>query len=223
MSMAKILIGVSPRGVGEGRQSIKTLKNMLTGNSFRTVRTCQVLLDGEPCEVEFAKVKSSAEFVIAHLNWNTQYIAGRYEKRRPKARRTVGIPICADAVQKVLDAPEGMIECYGELPKDVGQVSRFGIAWWSNDTHHKYIRFFGDRVHLNFKHPAVPRLFSFGQHPYHVLFECNDPFHCLRCRKDLKMGQGKWQNNSFICDDCEYEQETGFRPGINKLRKKKAK
>jgi hypothetical protein len=203
-------LGISSRGVGDGSQSLNTLKHMLHGEPFRTVRTYHVNADGEPGELEFRQIKTAAEYVIDYING-----------KRNKSRRKVGIPICDEAVNKVLDRQEGMIECYGDLPKDMGQVSRFAIAWWANDSGHKYIRFFGDRIHLNYMHPAVPRLFSFGQQAYQLVFQCNDPFHCLKCRKDLKVGQGVWRNNSFICDDCVYEQDTGLRQGIGKLRKKK--
>jgi len=185
---------------------------MLLGEAYRTVRNYSVNAEGDSYDLSYSKIKAGAEYVIRYINGD-----------RSKSRRKVGLPISDDAVDRIIGDCQGLIECYGDLPKTVGQISRFGIVWWATDDNYKYIRFFGDRIHLNYPHPAPPRLFSFGEQPYHLLFQCDDPFHCLKCRKTLRMGEGRWRNNSFICDACLYEQETGFRQGLDKLRKKRAR
>ena len=201
----------------------------LTKFSFQTsigdwklIRQAQLFLEGNG--IDFDSVKGTVAGLREHINYN---LAMKLELanspkvifKRPKARRTIA-PISDAAIKMVLNQPEGIHEFYGDVPITVGQVSRFVIAWWQNKEGYKYIRFFGDRIHLKKPYPEVPRLVPFGQKPYYVVFETDDPLHCLKCKSAFtKEGEGIWTGTDFVCIDCKYEIDTGFRkPRKNKLK-----
>ena len=202
-----------------GTQSLREIKAILEGPRFRTVRTIQFIHSG-PDEVTFRKIQDAANHVIDHINYGLKYVDGFYHRVRTNTRRTIH-PITNPVVQRVMDEKQGSIACYGDTPKSVGQVSRFGMAWWDDKQEIKTVRIFGDRIHLNCPHPEVPRLIPFGQEPYYIVFETKDPYHCLKCRTPLKTGEGIWIGTAFVCNGCKYQTDSGFLPGINRVLSKK--
>lgn len=112
----------------------------------------------------------------------------------------------------------------------LGQVSRLAIAWWTlppndNGEIQKAVRIFGDRIKMTWAHPIVPPLFSFGLSPYSVVYPDSDsPDHCNKCKKSLRNSESFHVENPprFLCGDCKYLHDTGFRqPGSQKRNRKK--
>lgn len=143
-------------------------------------------------------------------------------------------------ISSVVNESYGSYAQYGAAWWDT-QVSRFVIAWWSDDCLVKHLRVFGDRIQYNgVSYVETPRLTSFGHEPFYVVYPANDPHHCLQCRRSIKKGEGTWHEDKeeicaaltrykdvkpatayFLCGECQYECDTGFRPGLNKLNKLK--
>lgn len=131
---------------------------------------------------------------------------------------------CKINLQSILDESEGVYSEYSDMPeKGGGDISRFGIAWWLDaNTDIKHLRFFGDRLYLTYV--GLPKLFSFGIHPFYVVYPSKHPFHCFECRIELDKGEGTWQKNTdyfdlpekvksyFLCRKCQYKKDSMTNP-----------
>jgi len=138
------------------------------------------------------------------------------------------------SIQSTIKENVGLCSFYGALPTIKGQTSRLAIAWWTDDNAIKHLRVFGDRIHCTEQHVEVPRLYSLGGDSYHVIYPTNYPNHCLHCQRQIKKGEGTWHKNEkeidmmeiepiiayFLCLTCQYEKDTGFKPGFNRLLNK---
>lgn len=180
--------------------------------NYRVIREDSVLFVSD--SIQFSEIESAVCKVLKCINCNCK-----------KGR--IDLPD-EQTLNSVVNESMGLFSIYGSLPTKKGQTSRFAIAWWTDDNLIKHLRIFGDRIHLAQAHVEVPRLYSFGQDSYYVIYPTNHPYHCLHCKSQIKKGFGTWNKNEkevdpmeiepilayFLCNVCQYEKDTGFRQGL---------
>lgn len=175
---------------------------------FRIVRDHSEFLAGSEGQIRIHKVHEKVDSILRYINKNVT----------AKLRRTALIR--PDNLEQILQLRSGIIESYGDLPVKTGQLSRFVVAWWANEES-RYIRFLGDRIHVKRPLVMVPRLVPFGQDPYRIVFLGKDIWHCQKCNVTLKAGEGVWHGDHFLCDSCQYQAESGFRPAVGRGKKRR--
>jgi hypothetical protein len=128
-----------------------------------------------------------------------------------------------DLMQSICDKNYGLY--FHANQKIALEMSRLAFAWWSTSTNLKHLRIFGDRICCSHLLVENPRLYSLGHDPFYVVYPVTSLIAniCLQCKCKIDKGEGVWQHGRsdqghFLCGECQYEKETGFRPGLNKLR-----
>lgn len=196
----------------------KSLSSQILSLTFLVIRTESVLIVKD--SISFNDVMSASIKVLDSINGNS--IQGRVEYPDD------------EAIESLLKSEVGICAFYGAIPKkSKGQTSRFAIAWWTDSNSFKHLRVFGDRICCNqpigIKYVEVPRLYPFGQESYHLIYPANHSY-CINCKCNLKKGEGNWHKGNakinlkkltpeekepifgyFLCNSCQYEEDTGFR------------
>jgi hypothetical protein len=128
-----------------------------------------------------------------------------------------------DVIKSVSSEYEGIYFSNGVLPHKEESVSRFAMAWWSdvlNDI--KHLKIFGDRICCHIDYVATPSLFPFGLDPFHVVYPSKRPYECNSCKCSIDFLTSNWNEGEFfLCNNCQYESDSGFKSGFERLNKNK--
>lgn len=116
---------------------------------------------------------------------------------------------------------EGLTQFSGPLPTKYGQMTRCAIAWWTDAAGKKAYRVRAERIHLTRRFIVAPSIFEMPINPFNVIFQ-NFLYHsdyCQYCREKMN-NPGLWRDGKYVCLSCDYELDSGLRPGISRIRRK---